>query len=343
MTYSYLHRRSLDLSKVSTGEKIRKKRLRILVVTNLYPTCERPFICPFVKEQVESMRELYRDLTIDVRVIEGERPRGAYLREMLRLPFVAKKGRYDIVHAHFGLTLVSTLFVRLPVVVTLHGSDVLVNPTKHVTRLLAPMASKVIVVAQRLREALGHGEVIPCGIDVKSFVLPPYHDNRPSPKIPGGLKVLFPADPGRKVKNYGLFQAVCEELARRGNRIEPIHLVNICRANVPEIYWNCDLMLLTSLSEGSPTVIKEAIAAKLPFVSVDVGDVKEWAEQVEFGVVAPDRDPKTIADAAVALMSQIKQRQLLDNSNCLEMLNIENSAKKIRDIYDDVSRLFKRI
>ncbi|MGA2223588.1 MAG: glycosyltransferase family 4 protein [Syntrophobacteraceae bacterium] len=293
---------------------------------------------PFVKEQVESMRELYRDLTIDVRVIEGERPRGAYLLEMLRLPFVVKRGGYDIVHAHFGLTLVSTLFIRLPVVVTLHGTDVLANPTKHVTRLLAPMASKVIVVAQRLREALGHGEVIPCGIDVKSFVLPPYHGNSPSPKMPGEIKILFPADPKRKVKNYSLFQAVCEELERKGNRIEPIHLVNINRANVPEIYWNCDLMLLTSLSEGSPTVIKEAIAAKLPFVSVDVGDVKEWAELVEFGVVAPDRDPNTIADAVVALMAQIKQRQSLDNSNCLEMMNIENSAKKIRDIYDEVSK-----
>ncbi len=322
----------------SIGETAGKERLRVLVVTNLYPTRKRPFMSPFVKEQVESMRELYPDVTIDVRVIEGNRPRGAYLLEMLRLPFVVKKGGYDIVHAHFGLTLVSTLFVRLPVVVTLHGTDVLVNPTKHVTRLLAPKASKVIVVAQRLKEALGHGEVIPCGIDVKSFVLPPYHGNSPSPKMPGRLKILFPADPERKVKNYRLFQTVCEELERRGNRIEPIHLVNINRANVPEVYWNCDLMLLTSLSEGSPTVIKEAIAAKLPFVSVDVGDVKEWAEQVEFGVVASDREPETIADAVAALMSGIKQRQSFDNSNCLEVINIENSAKKIRDIYDNVSK-----
>ena len=51
--------------------------MRILVVTNLYPTPERPFMSPFVKEQVESMRECYPDLTIDVRVIEGDRPRGA--------------------------------------------------------------------------------------------------------------------------------------------------------------------------------------------------------------------------------------------------------------------------
>ena len=101
--------------------------------------------------------------------------------------------------------------------------------------------------------------------------------------MPGGIKVLFPSDPANRIKDYRLFQAVRQELERRGNRVEEVHLVNIPRAMVREVYWDCDLMFLTSFSEGSPTVIKEAIAAKLPFVSVDVGDVKEWARLVDFG------------------------------------------------------------
>ena len=180
------------------------------------------------------MREAYPDLTIDVRVIEGERPRWAYLREILLLPAVVKKGRYDIVHAHFGLALVSILLVSAPVVVTFHGTDLLVNPTKHVSRLLAPKASKVIVVAQGLRESLGYGEVIPCGIAVKKFALPSWYRNKPSPRMPGEFKVLFPSDPARRIKDYGLFKAVCQELERRGNKVEEIHLVNIDRANVRE-------------------------------------------------------------------------------------------------------------
>jgi len=310
--------------------------MRILVVTNLYPTKERPFISPFVKEQVESMRACFPDLTIDVRVIEGERPRWPYLREMLLLPAVVKKGRYDIVHAHFGLTLVSTLFVRAPVVVTFHGTDLLINPTKHVSRFLAPMVSGVIVVSQRLRESLGYGEVIPCGIDVKKFALPSNHGGKPSSRIPGELKVLFPSDPTIKVKNYGLFRAVCQELEMRGKKVKEVHLVNIDRESVPEVYWNCDVMLLTSLSEGSPTVIKEAIAAKLPFVSFDVGDVKEWASLVDFGVVVSDRDPKTIANAVTTLLARIQHRTLLDNSKCLEAMDIENIARRIKTIYDDL-------
>jgi glycosyltransferase involved in cell wall biosynthesis len=282
------------------------------------------------------MREHCPDLTIDVHVIEGYRPKAEYLREMLRLPAIVKKGRYDIVHAHFGLTLISLLLVRAPVVVTFHGSDLLVNPTKHLSRLLAPKASKVIVVAQRLREHLGYGEVIPCGIPVKNFILPPCHEDKPSPRIPGELKVLFPSNPALKVKDYGLFQAVCQELEERGNQVERVHLVNINRENVPEVYWNCDLMLLTSLSEGSPTVIKEAIAAKLPFVSVDVGDVKEWATLVDFGVVVPDRDPKTIADAVITLLNRIKHRPSLDNSKCLEAMDLANISRQIQGIYDKI-------
>ncbi len=312
------------------------KALKILIVTNLYPTSERPFISPFVKEQVEAMRELYPDMVIDVRVIEGERPRWAYLREILLLPVVVKKGRYDIVHAHFGLTLVSTLLVRAPLVITFHGSDLLVNPTKHVSRLLAPMAAKVIVVSQRLRESLGYGEVIPCGIRANDFALPLSYEKKPIPRIPGELKVLFPSDPARGIKDYGLFQTVCQELEKRGNKIEEVHLVNIDRAKVREIYWDCDIMLLTSLSEGSPTVIKEAIAAKLPFVSVDVGDVKEWSALVEFGTVVPDRDPKTIADAVLALLTRIKHRPLLDSSKCLEAMDLANIAKRVRRVYDQI-------
>jgi hypothetical protein len=289
-----------------------------------------------VKEQVESMRECFPDLTIDIRVIEGERPRWAYLREIPLLPAVVKKGRYDVVHAHFGLTLVSTLLVSVPVVITFHGSDLLVNPTKHVSRFLAPMTSKVIVVSQRLRESLGYGEVIPCGIKVQDFALPLSHKNKPSLQMSGELKVLFPSDPARKVKDYGLFEAVCQELERRGNSVKAVHLVNIDRSKVRDIYWNCDIMLLTSLSEGSPTVIKEAIAAKLPFVSVDVGDVKEWAALVDFGVVVPDRAPENIADAVLSLLAKIKYRSLLDNSKCLDAMDISLISKRIKRIYDEV-------
>lgn len=312
--------------------------MKILIVTNLYPTEKRPFISPFVKEQVDSMRRLYPELQIDVRIVEGERPRWPYVREMMLLPFVVSKGRYDIVHAHFGLTLVSMLFVRAPVIVTFHGSDLLVSPTKHISRFLAPLASRVIVVAERLKRSLGYGEVIPCGIAVERFALPTSRENKQSPKLPGKLKVLFPSDPARIIKDYALFEAVCDELTRRGNEIEVVHLINMSRSEVRKVYWDCDVLLLTSISEGSPTVIKEAIAAKLPFVSTDVGDVREWAALVEFGSVVSSRKSEEIADSVISLLGNISCRSSLDNANCLSDIDVSHISKKLKAVYDEVIR-----
>jgi glycosyltransferase involved in cell wall biosynthesis len=313
----------------------KSEALRVMVVTMVYPSDDRPSWGTFVKEQVESLRKFCPQLTFDVFFIPRHRSSLEYFRAMRLLPGIIKKNGYHIVHAHFGLTLLSLIFVNVPIVVTFHGSDLLVRPAKYLCKLLARKASKTIVVAQRLRDELGYGEVIPCGIDVERFSIPSNHNRA----LGGGridcLRILFPSNPAIKVKDYGLFQAVCRELEKRGKQVDRVHLVNIDRANVPEVYWNCDVMLLTSLSEGSPTVIKEAIAAKLPFVSVDVGDVKEWARLVDFGVVARERDPKTIADEVIALLTRIPGRSLLDNSKCLEAMEIGNIAKRIKRVYDE--------
>ena len=310
--------------------------LKILVVTNLYPSDDRPSWGTFVKEQVESLRAHCPELAVDVLVVEGYRSKLEYFRAMFRLPRIVTRDGYDIVHAHYGLTLISLIFVRVPVVVTFHGSDLLVSPVKYLCKLLARKASKSIVVARRLRYELGYGEVIPCGIDVGHFSMPADRTGAQCRHLSSSIRILFPGNPSNTVKNYSLFHAVCLELERRGAHVEEVHLKNINRTDVPEVFWNCDLMLLTSFSEGSPTVIKEAIAAKLPFVSVDVGDVKEWAGMVDFGVVAPDRDPKNIADAVVALLSRTKHRHSLDNSNCLEAMDIAKIAVRIKRLYGEL-------
>jgi hypothetical protein len=57
---------------------------------------------------------------------------------------------------------------------------------------------------------------------------------------------------------------------------------------------------------------------------------------VEFGVVVPDRDPKTTADAVTKLLSRIEHRAFLDNSNCLEAMDLANVARRVRRVYDEV-------
>lgn len=63
--------------------------------------------------------------------------------------------------------------------------------------------------------------------------------------------------------------------------------------------------------------------------------IKDWAQLVEFGVVVPDRDPKTIADAVTTILARIKHRALMDNSKCLEAMDLANIAKRSRRVYDE--------
>lgn len=67
-----------------------------------------------------------------------------------------------------------------------------------------------------------------------------------------------------------------------------------------------------------------------------MGDVKEWAELVEFGVVTEDRAPKTIADAVITLVTGLKHRSLLDNSKCLEAIDLSAISGQIKRLYDEL-------
>ena len=79
--------------------------------------------------------------------------------------------------------------------------------------------------------------------------------------------------------------------------IKLLELKGYNRDQVNALMYNCDALLMTSKTEGSPQVIKEAMVCGCPIVSVDVGDVAERVSGVEGCYVVPTREPKDIAEA----------------------------------------------
>src|SRR5215218_8234570 len=108
----------------------------------MYPTPERPWLGPFVRDQVEALRR--RD-DVDVELFAfGPGPR-ALARAALTLGSRYRGRRFDIVHAHFGLTAWPALLSGLgPVVVTLHGNDLLVRRSYYVTRAALPFPARAL-------------------------------------------------------------------------------------------------------------------------------------------------------------------------------------------------------
>ncbi len=104
--------------------------------------------------------------------------------------------------------------------------------------------------------------------------------------------VLFAGSFGDLVKNAPLAK---ETVSLLGDNVELLELRGYPRKEVNLLMCAVDAFLMTSFSEGSPQVIKEALACGCPIVSVDVGDVRERVSGVAGCFVAETYKPEELA------------------------------------------------
>jgi teichuronic acid biosynthesis glycosyltransferase TuaC len=268
--------------------------MKILCVTNLYPSPQRPGHGAFVYRQVEQLRRFGH--TVDVINILGFQSKMNYLRCTLDVMRMTSVVAYDIVHAHYGYSAYPAMFrVQAPLVITLHGSDVLGNIFEGLcTRAVSHFADAVIVVSEEMRRRIP-GIVIPCGVDLGVFK--PYDRDKARARLqwPKDRRiVLFPFDPARREKRYDLARASIERLVQEGVDAELMTVFNVANGEMPWCYSAADAMLLCSDREGSPTSVKEALACNLPVVATKVGDVGELLNGVAGTRICPP-DAGTIA------------------------------------------------
>src|SRR3954463_1926523 len=173
----------------------------------MYPSRERPWLGPFVRDQVEAFR---RRADLDVELFAfGPGPR-ALARAALTLRSRYRGRRFDIVHAHFGLTAWPALLARLgPVVVTLHGNDLLVRRSYVVTRTALPFTALTAAVSREFSANVpGAGvtrrvAVLPMGVDLARF--PPVTRAAARARLrcpPAHPCPRFPRDPPRPLKRF---------------------------------------------------------------------------------------------------------------------------------------------
>src|SRR5579872_428103 len=102
----------------------------ILVVTNLWPTAADPSFGSFVKAQMESLRPLGVDY--DVLFVNGRASTWNYLRGIFQMRRKLRAKRYDLIHAHFGLSgWVARFQTQVPLVISFMGDDVLGRPKRN--------------------------------------------------------------------------------------------------------------------------------------------------------------------------------------------------------------------
>lgn len=320
--------------------------MRVLVLTAMYPSADKPAAGIFVKQQVDSL--VAAGIEVEVLAFEGLRSARNYLRAGFALRRRLRGEDFDLVHAHYGLTgLPAAMQRRVPFVLTYHGSDLLGEPGAYgrynfkgrlkvlLGQMMGRLAAGRIIVAEVLRpRLLGLGaEVIPMGVDLNLFRPLPRAQARAALGLdPGRRIVLFVANPANLVKRYDIAQAATELLAAEVPRLELLPIWGLDHAQVP-LYMNAaDVVVLTSMHEASPCAIKEALACQVPIVSVDVGDVRERIAGVS-GCYLCGKSPEEVARGL---------RRALDfagGTNGREKLGeitLEATAQRVIEVYERV-------
>jgi glycosyltransferase involved in cell wall biosynthesis len=323
------------------------------VVTNFYPSPERPFSGTFVHDQVESLRRL----GLDVDVLHVERHAGGatvYRGLGGRVAERVQRSGAEIVHVMYGGVMadaVTRAVAEVPVVVSFCGTDLLGGRSGGVlTRLrervgvlashrAARRADAVIVKSTALRDALprtltGIGVwTLPNGVDVERFAPTGRDAARAALGWPeDGHDVLFPASSDRPEKRFELASAAVERLRSRVPDVRLHALEGVAHEDVPTWLNAVDAVVLTSAHEGSPNVVKEALACCTPVVSVDVGDVRERIEGLPGCAIVP-RDPSSIA---AALGEAIGAEQSCAGRERIQELALPRVAAEIAGIYSQL-------
>lgn len=294
-------------------------------------------VSAFVRSQYESLQREGLDMILFP--IRGKGWR-AYAKGIVQLRKLICKERPDVVHAHYSMCgLVSTLAcvgLKTKIMVSILGSFPRNTFKLHWVRFFIKHIWDVTITkSQRTANQLGLDlPVVPNGVNLDQFTLINKEDARKLCGFEEGKKyVIWCSNPSRGEKHYDWAQMAVELLRDSNVILYPVY--DRPHDEVVKFMCAADVLLLTSVMEGSPNVIKEAMACNCPIVSTDVGDVRWVTEGVEGTYLAPSGDTKAICHCLSEALNYSGRTQgrkrIIDYG-----LTTKEIAKKIKSIYDSI-------
>lgn len=349
----------MEQGKQKECEPASRPLYRVLTVTGIYPTKRQPHAGTFIKSQVDSLLEA----GLEVEIIHPQ-PGLALLRYMSATWQVFRKtlsGTFDVVHAHYGLwclaALLGSALARTPVVGSFLGDDLLGTPTGdgafskksllivHCSRWLCRRVNAVIVKSREMAEAAGRGQRRFRSVEKKIAVVANGVDFNLFQPVPRGLAraalgwkqdrfyILFGNDPQIPRKNYALAEAAVAQLSASGRDVELIVANGLAQEQVARSINASNALILPSLSEGSPNIVKEAMACNVPVVATDVGDVAEVIGKTAGCAVCPP-DAEALA---LALEKALRYERTTGRED-IQHLDRRVVARRVIEVYDYATR-----
>jgi glycosyltransferase involved in cell wall biosynthesis len=311
--------------------------MRALVVTNMYPSPERPALGSFVRDQVQALQ---RTGEVDLDVFAFT-PGGysAYTRASRELGRRFRGERFDIVHAHFGLSAWPARAVPARArVVTLHGTDLEHPRSRAITLAGLRFSDLVGVTSESLAGRIPgwarspkHVKVLPAGVDLERFRRIERAEARAKLGLdPAGRYILFPADPDRREKRFDRAQ----QLLHGEPGATMLTLGDVDPADVPAHVNAANAVVVTSERESFGLAALEALACEVPVLSTPVGVAPQALKGVAGTLCAPF--DLTTWRAALAPHLAAPDPRLADGRAHAEPYSSDTCARAVLGAWDEL-------
>ncbi len=299
----------------------------VLMVTSGSSTNGNRDISPFVQVQVESLEEI--GWTVHYGLVDDRRSAGGIMRNTRRLTDDVRRLQPGVVHAQFG-SVIAAIACRIrgvtPLVISFCGSDLLGSfnsgsaswvrdrAARLISLATARRAAALIVKSKNLYEGLPQrlrrkAVLLPNGVDVSRFFPLPQRECRCQLGWSARSKiVLFNASVGvnQRVKNLPLARATVDLVRQSIPDVCLKVISNTSHDLLPVVLSAADCLLVTSFSEGSANLPKEAMACGLPVVSVPCGDAIERLRDTHPGSVC-SYDACALSEAVKEVLTSAKR------------------------------------
>jgi len=319
--------------------------MKVLHITNNYPTSQFPIYGIFVKEQIDSLNEV--GIENEIFFINGrEEGKTAYINGIKKLRKKLINNNYDILHCHHAfsaLILILTFhFFKCKKIISYQN-----DPEREggliLFHIIYSIFNGIIFKNNTKRVKLKKIYYLPNGVNTNFFK----PEDKDSCKTQLNLDkdsnfVLFLDSNNRRTqKRIDRFNKTISLLQKNGNvyNIQPLVLTNTKRDLVP-LYMNASaLHLLTSDFEGSPNSIKECLACDIPVVSTPVGNVADLIGDIKGCYISKSFEPEELAKL---VLLAIKCDDFKGRNNLLDKkLDIKSVAVKLHAIYNNLIKVSK--
>ncbi len=307
--------------------------MKILIVASY----NKGRFAPFIEEQAKALEA--KNCVIQFFGLQGKGIMG-YMRNLPKLKDEIKAFKPDAIHAHYGLSgLLANMQRQIPVVTTYHGSDINDKKALPFSKIAMRLSAWNLFVSRKTLEIVKQTKnfsLLPCGIDLSELQLTNKAEARRKMELSENkIYILFAGAFDNLVKNASLAKEAVSLL--KDERVELLELKGYSREEVTLLMCAADVLLMTSYMEGSPQVVKEAMACGCPIVSVGVGDVQERVEGIDGCYVAETKCPEKIAGLlrkAIGFEGKTKGRERI----AADGLDNRQVAENLMAIYKNVMK-----